>query len=250
MAANCGTLTPAVKFNGGTRRLRLPGCHLKPGLKLIDAIETLTRTRRRCGWGGNPVWWQLQNCIINHTRIKMSTEMKRWVANMLRRERKRKRGRGVGEGHAHLHPFWAVISGNSCSALHCNWYELWGRYSDWGDWDLVGTSLPVGLQRRTFTNKSNLHQNFIYLVLHTIVCGCSSVCQCVLVCVCVLEASRVASARCKSEIVFVFVFASCKIRNNQWNAKRVSSTLLWPAKRRDFHAAYAKIKYLYLDLDC
>lgn len=40
----------------------------------------------------------------------MSTEMKRWVANMLRRERKRvrKRGRGilgVREGHAHLHPF-------------------------------------------------------------------------------------------------------------------------------------------------
>lgn len=249
MAANCGTLTPAVKFNGGTRRLRLPGCHLKPGLKLIDAIETLTRTRRRCGWGGNPVWWQLQNCIINHTRIKMSTEMKRWVANMLRRERKRKRGRGVGEGHAHLHPFglWSTATAAAqCTAIGMGFGE--GTLT--GIWLELLSLLACNVEHLQ-TNQICIRISFILFC--TLLCAaaplCASVCLCVCMCVC-CEASRVASARCKSEIVFVFVFASCKIRNNQWNAKRVFSTLLWPAKRRDFHAAYAKIKYLYLDLDC
>lgn len=185
MAANCGTLTPAVKFNGGTRRLRLPGCHLKPGLKLIDAIETLTRTRCRCGWGGNPVWWQLQNCIINHTRIKMSTEMKRWVANMLRRERKRKRGRKVGEGHAHLHPFglWSAAT----AAAHCTAIGM-----SFGEGTLTGgIGIWLELLSLLACNVEHLQTNQIcirisFILFCTLLCAaaplCASVCLCVCVC--------------------------------------------------------------------
>lgn len=85
-------------------------------------------------------------------------------------------------------------------------------------------------QRRTFTNKSNLHQNFIYLVLPLL---CVDALVCVCVCRCCCKASRVANAG-KSEIVFVF--ASCKIRNNKRNSRWECSTLEWPANRTDLHA--------------
>lgn len=153
----------------------------------------------------------------------MSTEMKRetvgWqhvaaapshTHTLNGKERERER-----EGHAHLHPFAVsqVISGNSCSctaAIGTGFGK--GTVSVTGDWgrDLVEV-FPAGLATSNIYKQIKFASEFHLSCFATIVCGRSAVCMCVCVCRCCCKASRVASAG-KSEIVFVF--ASCKIRNN------------------------------------
>lgn len=170
----------------------------------------------------------------------MSTEMKRetvgWqhVAAAPSHTHTEQEGERKRDGHAHLHPFAVsqVISGNSCSCTAIGTGFGKGTMRVWlgigaGIW--LKFSL-LAWQRRTFTNKSNLHQNFIYLVLPLL---CVDALVCVCVCRCCCKASRVANAG-KSEIVFVF--ASCKIRNNKRNSRWECSTLEWPANRTDLHA--------------
>lgn len=78
----------------------------------------------------------------------------------------------------------------------------------------------VALQRRTFTNKSNLHQNFIYLVL-LLLCG-----------FCAHSHRRIRmrgnrdrrngweleGLEASNSIKVKLHLASCKIRNNKWNS--------------------------------
>lgn len=135
----------------------------------------------------------MQNCIINHTRIKMSTEMKRetvgWqhvaaapphTHTLNGKERGRER-----EGHAHLHPFAVsqVISGNSCSctaAIGTGFGK--GTVSVTGDWgrDLVEV-FPAGLATSNIYKQIKFASEFHLSCFATIVCG-RSVCMCVCVC--------------------------------------------------------------------
>lgn len=160
----------------------------------------------------------MQNCIINHTRIKMSTEMKRETVGW-QHVAAAPAFTHWTERESDTHIFTLLLFRKWSAATAAVALQLEGALGK-GLWVWLGIGAEIWLkfsllawQRRTFTNKSNLHQNFIYLVLPLLCVNALCVC----VCRCCCKASRVASAG-KSEIVFVF--ASCKIRNNKWNACR------------------------------